>query len=73
MANCYYKMLSNKINAGYKDEFISGLQNELRKSISTENEDLYSMITNLSSGSGRQLDMNLLLKYYMLNQIIICL
>lgn len=70
MTNCYYKMLSNKINAGCKDEFISGLQSELRQSITSENEDLYSMITNLSSANGSKLDINLLLKYYMLNQII---
>ena len=69
MANSYFKMLNNKVNAAYKEEFISGLHSDLKRSVKQE-DDLYSMLANINSSDANGLDINLLLKYYMLNQLM---
>ena len=69
MANSHFKLLSNKISAWYKDDFISELQLDLKKSVDRD-DDLYSMIVNMSNSNGKKFDINLLLKYYMINQLI---
>ena len=70
MSNSYYKALNHKLNAGYKDELMFGLQQDLKKSVNADKDDLYSEIINLGTTKARDLDINLLLKYYMLNQIM---
>ena len=70
MANSYYKMLNTSINARYKDDLFSNLQQDLKSSIKTDEDDLYSMINKIDSTNIKELDINLLLKYYMLNQIM---
>ena len=70
MANSYYKMLNSKINANYKNDFINDLQKDLRNSICcNEENDLFNMLNSIDNKS-KGLDINLLLKYYMLNQIM---
>ena len=71
MTNSYYKLLSTKINNKCKEDVFSGLQHDLKSSIKKEeSDDLYSVINNLKTTNVRELDINLLLKYYMLNQIM---
>lgn len=70
MANCFYKILNNKISAKYREKFISELQLDLKNSANIEDDDLYSMVSNISKNDVRELDINTLLKYYMLNQIM---
>ena len=70
MANSYFKMFNNKVNAAYKEEFILGLHSDLIKSVKQEEYDLYSMLANLGSYDAKGLDISLLLKYYMLNQLM---
>lgn len=71
MANSYHKILNTKIKTSYKEKFIAGLHQELKRTVRSENDDIYSMINGLEkNGKASKLDINLLLKYYMLNQII---
>ena len=69
MANSYFKMLNTKMKADYKNNFISDLQKDLRNSLHKEEDDLFSML-NARNNKSQGLDINLLLKYYMLNQIM---
>ena len=70
MANSYHKLLNSKLKTSYKEKFISGIHEELKRSVRTENDDVFSIINDLSGKKSSKLDINLLLKYYMLNQII---
>ena len=69
MANSYHKILNSKIKTSYKEKFIAGLHQELKRSVRSEGDDIYSMINGITNNRSK-LDINLLLKYYMLNQII---
>lgn len=71
MANSYHKLLNNQIKTSYKEKFIAGLHEELKRSVRAEGDDLFSMVNSLEQNNKpSKLDINLLLKYYMLNQII---
>ena len=70
MANCYYKFLNNKINSEYREQLMSELQDDIKKSVNADSADVYSMIKSLNSIKPQELDMSLLLKCYMLNQIL---
>lgn len=71
MANIYHKMLNNKLKTSYKEKFIAGLHQELKRSVRAESDDIFSMVNDLTDkNKSSKLDINLLLKYYMLNQII---
>lgn len=71
MANSYYKLLNNKIKTSYKEKFIAGLHEELKRSVRSEGDDLFSMVNAIKKNNkSSKLDINLLLKYYMLNQLM---
>ena len=71
MANSYHKILNNKLKTSYKEKFIAGLHQELKRSVRSESDDIFSLVNELAvNNKTSKLDINLLLKYYMLNQII---
>ena len=71
MSKSYYRSLNNSIKTSYKEKFIAGLHEELKHSVRSEGDDLFSMINNLEhNNKSSKLDINLLLKYYMLNQLM---
>ena len=69
MANSYFKQLRSKLNVDYKEKFINDLQHDLRRSINSDGCDMYSMATAMNKKSS-SLDINVLLKYYVLNQFL---
>ena len=71
MSNSYYKVLNSKITSNQESKFINDLHSELRNSIKKDDNDLYTMLADFGKGyKSKNLDINLLLKYYLLNQII---
>ena len=49
---------------------MSELHDDIKKSVNADSADVYSMIKSLNSIKPQELDMSLLLKCYMLNQIL---
>ena len=41
-------MLNNKLKTSYKEKFIAGLHQELKRSIQTESDDIFSMINTIN-------------------------
>lgn len=75
MTNTYFKMLNNSIQENFTNKIITDVQNSVRKNIELkkpDNLDIYDMVKNLenSSSFSKDIDINTLLKYYVLNQII---
>lgn len=70
MTNAYFKIVNNSIQKQFTDSIITEIQKEL--TAESENLNLYDMIKeiNRDSDSCKDFDINTLLKYYVLNQII---
>ena len=69
MANVYFKIINKNISRSFTEQIISGLQRELSDSTKILNEDLFDA-TRLIGTRRSGLDVNSLLKYYVINQIL---
>ena len=69
MANVYYKILNKNIRANYTENIISGIQRELYASAKVLNEDLFDVTRGLNTKRSG-LDVDSLLKYYIINQLL---
>lgn len=68
MANVYYKILNKNVTAHYSDSIISGLQKELSASVLTNHDNVYDATYGVRTR--RSNDVDNLLKYYVINQIL---
>lgn len=68
MSNKYSEMLNKKIEAQYREDIISSLQKNLSVSSETIDDTIYELVKNNRSNS--KLNIDTLLKYYLLNQIL---
>ena len=69
MSNVYYKVLNKNISSNYTEKIIAGLQRELSDSTKSLNEDLFDVTRSISTRR-TNLDMDSLLKYYVINQLL---
>lgn len=69
MANVYYKILNRNIRTNYTENIISGIQRELYASARVLNEDLFDVSQSLNAKRSG-LDVDSLLKYYLINQLL---
>lgn len=69
MANVYYKILNRSISTNYAENVISDLQKELLNSTEVYREDLFDL-TNKMKTKRNGLDIDSILKYYVVNQIL---
>ena len=73
MANTFYKVSRNRERQKYIDSMINSYQRRYCESINSgTNEDLFSLVSGLQKSRIRSndIDLNTLLKYYLLNQIM---
>ena len=72
MANTYFKMLNISTRDQFKENIITEVQRNLTASAKKINESLYDAVADIKSNkvSGKDLDINILLKYYMINQFL---
>ena len=72
MANVYYKILHSRVTENYTEKLISGVQEDLRNSANLGSNSIYDTVEELSHKviKNRHNDINDLLKYYLLEQII---
>ena len=73
MTNAYFKSLEFGMAEHYKECIISDLQTHLINSTKLQNEYIYDFVKNSYSQklqSSQNLDINLLLKYYILQQLL---
>ena len=68
MANVYYKILNKNVTAHYSDSIISGLQKELSASVLANRDNIYDATSGVRTC--RSNDVDNLLKYYVINQIL---
>ena len=69
MANVYHKMLKKSTSKDYKENIIAGLQKELSDSAHTLNIDLFDITKSITTRRSK-LDVESLLKYYVINQLL---
>ena len=69
MANVYHKILSKNISRDYTESIITGLQRELTDSANYLNRNVYDMTRGMSTRRFG-LDVDSLLKYYVINQML---
>lgn len=71
MVNTYYKHLNTALNDSGKNEFIKNIQRDLTDSAKLLNDSVDELITEFNCNKlNKNLDINSLLKYYLLNQIL---
>lgn len=72
MVNTYFKMLNQSIQEKYTNNIISDIQTNLRDNCATISSNLYDAINDfeINSRDKKEFDINTLLKYYVLNQIL---
>lgn len=68
MSNKYSEMLNKKIEAQHREDIISSLQKNLSVSSEAIDDSIYELVKNNRSNS--KLNIDTLLKYYLLNQIL---
>ncbi len=71
MANTFFKMLNESVQNKYTESIIAGVQKDLKENSGTIGLNLYDVIQEIEKDSSQKgFDINVLLKCYVLNQII---
>lgn len=72
MANTYFKMLNNSIKEEFTNNIIKDIQCDLHQTSKTLKNDIFDSVKDFSTNNNdvKNIDINNLLKYYVLNQIM---